>query len=510
MNKTFSLIKLEFIDSYNKNNKNYGLIALIIISILLALLFSAIINITFYAIFYSIEYQYIYPILLSISVIGLTFFSSVYRTKSTLFSLKDLNNLTPLPIKKSQIILAKLVLTYVEELIFSLILFLPCLIIYSTFDLMFILLGLILILTLPMLSLLFAFIISFIIQLLILRFNFLKYIGTAIYIIILIGICILSFLGNSIDESTTDFTSLNALMNQFPFNIIYKGFILHDILNIIIYLIITFISLIIVVFSYSIFYDKIYETLNYVGKKRKFKNEQIKRSNLLFGIMKNDLKHLLNEQMFLISGLVPVILTGIFTIMFSFSFKNIETIEVDLSSIILFINFFFLGMGTFTVYLITLEGKNFWINRSLPIKANTYLFSKLLLNQIIDGTIILIIDIILIIINKYALITSFFLIIMSQLYIFLTAIVGLLCNLKFPKLTWSDFRQIKNTIASFLMSIIMLVNGILIMVVSLLLFFMVSLNIAILTISLIIILESVIALIIYNKFAGKLYYKIEV
>lgn len=509
MNKMLSLIKLEFEDSFNRNTKNYGIIVLIIIAGFIAILFSALINFAFYAIFNETEYLYIYPVILSIAVIGLTFFSSIYRTKSTLFSPKDLNNLTPLPIKKRQIIIAKLLLTYVEQLIFSLIIFLPCLILYSTVDLMFIFLGLILIITLPMLSLLFAFIISFAIQLLILKFNFLKHLGTVFYIIVIIGICVLSFLSNNLEQSNTDLKSLISLMETFPFSLIYKGFVLHNVPNILLYLVITFMSLGLVICAYSLFYDKIYDALNYVGKKNKFKNTQIKSSNLLLSIMKNDFKHLLNEQMFLISGLVPVILTGIFTIMFSFSFRNIKS-EIDMSSIVLFINFFFLGLGTYTVYLITLEGKNFWINKVLPIKPKTYLAAKLLLNQIINGTLTIIIDIILIIVNKYSLTTSFFLVIMSQIYIFLIALIGLLFNLKFPKLVWSNFRQIKNTMASFLLSILASINGCVILFCSLLLFFLVSLNIAILVTTLIIVLETIIVLIMYNKFADKLYLNIEV
>lgn len=509
MNKMLSLIKLEFEDSFNRNTKNYGIIVLIIIAGFTAILFSALINFAFYAIFNDTEYLYIYPVILSIAVIGLTFFSSIYRTKSTLFSPKDLNNLTPLPIKKSQIIIAKLLLTYGEELIFSLIIFLPCLILYSIVDLAFIFLGLILIVTLPMLSLLFAFIISFIIQLLVLRFNFLKHLTTAFYIIFIVGVSLLSFLSNSVEQSNTDLESLTSLIEAFPFSLIYKGFILHDMLNILLYLAITLISLGLVIFVYSLFYDKIYDVLNYVGKKTEFKNKQIKSSNPLLSIMKNDFKHLLNEQMFLISGLVPIILTGIFTIAFSFSFKNI-TSEIDISPIVLFINFFFLGMGTYTVYLITLEGKNFWINKVLPIKPKTYLAAKLLLNQIINGTLIISIDIILIIVNKYSLTTSFFLVIMSQIYIFLIALIGLLCNLKFPKLVWSNFRQIKNTMASFLLAILASINGCVILFCSLLLFFLVSLNIAILVTTLIIALETIIVLIMYNKFADKLYLNIEV
>ena len=522
MSKFISLLKIEVEDSFNKSSrKSYTLRTAIILGALILLLFSGVINSLLFSLFNNTNYYYFYPIILSISVSSLTFFSAIYRTKGTMFSLKDKDNLTPLPIKKGTIVATKIVLVYLEELIFSAFIFLPCLFLYSTNDYAFIFYGLVLMLTLPMISLLLAFIVGFILQLLTIRFNWLRYFGTAIYFIFIVAMCTTSVWFNSGNSTNIDVSGMQNYQETFPFNFLYSIYVEHSILTLFIYLLCAVVSFGLVILLYASCYDKFYEAMNYVGKKPKFKKENIKTGNSFLTIVKNDLKHLANEQMFLISAILPGFLAGFLLIILNYSLvssisevgaskEEVEQVILMVRNCLLFSAYFFLGMAAYTSLSITLEGKNFWIIKTLPIKTKTYLGAKLLENQVLEGPIMFILSIILIMLNNYDISLSIFLIIGAQVFIFSMGCLGLLANLKYPRLVWSNYKQVKNSAANTLTCLLGMLIGLIVSVSGVVLYILINLTLAIAVASAIIIVLALVLFFLLKTKGPRLYAKIEV
>lgn len=527
MKNIISLIKLELEDSYNKSNKkNYALKTIIILIALIGIAISVFINFSIYQIVKLMpEYLYIYPLILIIATFLLTFFSLIYRTKNTIFSLKDNVNLTPLPIKKKDIIIAKITLAYLEELIFSLLIFIPSFFLYTQTDISYIFYGLILTLTIPMLSLLCAFIIGFLLQLLVTRIPFLKYFGTVLYMAFVIGCCLISLWTNTIalnlNDSNLNDSNLNAMLEVFPFNVLYNAFIAHNVFCLLGYIALTIVSFVLVVVLYTVFYDKFFNLLNYVAKKRKFTKDNIKTNKYFVTIIKNDLKRLVNEQMFFMSAIIPGILAGLLTVIFYFIFKyqtdvnttdpsTIEALDNMLSSIIIFIPLFFLSMASYTAFAITFEGKNFWIIKTLPISNKTYFWAKLVEQQILEGSLMLVSSIIIIIFAKFNILASISVIVLPQLFIFFTGCLGLFLNLLFPKLTWSNFKQIKNSVPNLIMGFGGMAIGISICIAGILLSSTVGLWAGFLAALIAIIVLIFVSFILLFKAGKSLYLRIEV
>ncbi len=515
MNSLVSLIKIGIEDTLSKttSKKASSILSIVLSTLLLLVLISAFLNFIVISAFgYS---SYFYPLFLSITLLSIIFFTSIYRVKAILFSVKDKVILNPLPLKKSTIISSKLILAYLEELIFGVVVYLPCIFLYSIDNPSFIFFGIMLSITTPMIALLFAFIVGFLLQMLTLRLPWLRYIGVALYILFVVSICLLSFITSEMETSgeIIDYTDmLSSYTNIFPLNLVYKGFILGELSYFFLYLGIAILTTIIVVFLYSVFYDKIYQAMDYIGNKPKYNKEQIKKSNINLSLIKNNLKEVVGNTMFFVAVLIPGIIVAIIYFGYHITLSGlVEGTEFNYTMVIMttLIMFCVLGISCYSSFAINLEGKNFWIVKTLPISDKVYLRSKLIVNQFFTGIITLIVSIVLATLNYIDIITSITVIIAPQLYIYFIGIIGLIFNLRFPKLIWSNYNQIKNSISSILTTIIGIVLGIIIFVLAIILdsYTVISYSVTILVISIIL---AITAYILYNKIAFKLYKKIEV
>ena len=108
-------------------------------------------------------------------------------------------------------------------------------------------------------------------------------------------------------------------------------------------------------------------------------------------------------------------------------------------------------MTSITSSVISLEGKNISILKSLPIKAKTILMSKIIAALVITTPILLIGDIILFIRFKISIIESLLLIILSVLVPLVSHFIGIIINLKYPKFDWENSSEVvKQSTSSFI------------------------------------------------------------
>ena len=108
-------------------------------------------------------------------------------------------------------------------------------------------------------------------------------------------------------------------------------------------------------------------------------------------------------------------------------------------------------MTSITNSLISLEGKNINILKSLPINTKTILLAKINSCLLITTPILLIGDIILFIRFNISLIEILFLILLSILIPLVSHFIGLIINLKYPKLdAENETEVVKQSMSSFL------------------------------------------------------------
>lgn len=106
-------------------------------------------------------------------------------------------------------------------------------------------------------------------------------------------------------------------------------------------------------------------------------------------------------------------------------------------------------MTSITSSMISLEGKSFNITKSLPVKPEKILLAKILTSNIIPVPVILICDIIFCIVFKVAIIDIIFILLASIIMPTFTALIGILINLKYPKMdATSDTEVVKQSMSS--------------------------------------------------------------
>lgn len=99
------------------------------------------------------------------------------------------------------------------------------------------------------------------------------------------------------------------------------------------------------------------------------------------------------------------------------------------------------SMTTITACAVSLEGKNLWIVRSMPVPAFKVLMAKLALHMTVSAPAIFLAQIACVITFKPSGLIVLWMLLLPQAYNLLLAFVGLWANLKFPKLNWQNETQ---------------------------------------------------------------------
>ncbi|WP_131469375.1 hypothetical protein [Ruminiclostridium cellobioparum] len=86
---------------------------------------------------------------------------------------------------------------------------------------------------------------------------------------------------------------------------------------------------------------------------------------------------------------------------------------------------------------ISLEGKNLWIVKSLPLKAMDIFRSKILLNLVITAPILVICSTVLTAVLGFTILEYLLIVAVGCSYCVFIAVAGLIINLHFPKLEWN-------------------------------------------------------------------------
>ena len=202
------------------------------------------------------------------------------------------------------------------------------------------------------------------------------------------------------------------------------------------------------------------------NKKVKLGNLNIKQKSKTRSLIKKELNTFFETPVFIINSGFALVLFLIAVIMIVIKFDSFlplltskqggAGIEKDVItsniSIMIFLLISFAGyMTSITNSVISLEGRNINILKSLPLKAKTILMSKIYSCLVITTPILVIGSIILFIKFKTSIIEAILLLILSILVPLVSHFIGLIVNLKYPKLdAESSAEVVKQSASSFI------------------------------------------------------------
>lgn len=400
----------------------------------------------------------------------LTLIEGVYKSGNLLFNCKDDDLLFSLPIKKSTILFIRIFKFYLFEILYNSLFLLPAMFAYVqhvNVDVTYYIVSIIAILLLPIIPIVISCIIGFLTTTFSSKFKF----KNIAQIIITMFILVVVFFASSnvqglIENLAQNATSINEIITRvyYPAGAYIKlvtEFNVQDLL--------VFVAINILVFVVSIFIlSKVYFRINSSSKETKSvnkninKNYKITTNKITTSLVKKELNKFINTPVFVVNaafGLVlfivccAVIVFKVDGIIEALATKELEVTAEQINSYIPAVLFVLISFAAFmssiTSSMISLEGKSFNILKSLPVKPSTIIFSKILSAAIIMIPLILLGDVIVFVRFNFSILEIIEIIIASVILPLISATIGILVNLKYPKMdAENDTEVIKQSMSS--------------------------------------------------------------
>ena len=472
MSNLWSLFKTTFINSIGINKifkekskgdriRNMSIAAIILISV---------IAVEVIAIEYSkslangLEIMGFIDLLLVMSFIlsvMMIFFTSIYKSQGILFSSKDYDLLMSLPIKRSTILVNKMIQLIGINYLFLLFVFIPPVFVYFSkveLSYIFFIYLFLVFLVLPLIPIVVSSIIAFIISYISSRVKHKNLIINSVTLLFILLIMFASFKsGDLVEKLIINSSSLSSgILKLYPpaiygvnalINLDFKDLAIFITISILIF------SIFVFVFnkSFKIINSKLQESFS----KSDYKIDKMNISSPIIALIKKEAKRYFASPIYVLNTIIGPVLLLIAAISTLFMGKDIlfkiMEIEVIDSIIPLFIIAFVCGilsLSCTTNSSISMEGKNLWILKSSPIKVVDIFKGKIILNLILILPAALISDIIFFYSINLSLIELVWLIIITILYSFIISIMGMVINNFFPNLNWtSETTVVKQSIS---------------------------------------------------------------
>ena len=494
MKKLISLLKATMsqdMSLFKIKSKNQSKARKIFLPILLALILMFAIG--SYAFMFAEELapNYLTYIILTIFIMItslLTLIEGVYKSQGILFEAKDNDLLFSLPISKSKIFFTRLFKLISFQFLYNSLFMLPVIVVYAMYEktnVSFYILSFIMLVLLPIIPTIIACIIGYIIKGIASRFKAKNLVQVIFTSAILLIIFYVSFnMQNMITSVTQNANSINEIITKiyYPAGLYIRLIQNFNIIDFIILLVINIIPAMLFVYIASIFYFKITSRLGEKGNNSKKANFEksvdkvFKVKSQLSSLINKEMKRFFSTPIFMINAGFGMVLILAVTIAISVNFDGMinnfmqgNDIEISISEIKTMMPKIFYGVVVFTSCMtcitssmISLEGKSFNITKSLPVAPKKILLAKVLTSNIISIPVILISDIIFFIVFKVKMIDILFILVASIIIPTFTAILGLLINLKYPKMdATSDTEVVKQSMSSMLSVFVGMFTGIL-------------------------------------------------
>lgn len=462
MTNLWLLIKTSLLDSFpiinklRKKRKSQALLLACILVYLLIFLGITIYMLMFAGLFKDANEPQL--ILMMGVVFGavLIFFQTLSKANSFIFRTKDYNLLMTLPISLKTIVASKLISLYIFNFFFAFTIMLPIYIAYSIingFNGVMFGIYLIVVILMPLfptaLSSLFAFLLGYIP----LKPKVKNILSTILYLVFFI--LFFSFYMKSMDATEDEMMQGVADLYKtfgkvyFLSNMIFSTFYELNILNLLIYALISIGSITLFVILVSFFFKSFNNFTNrhIYNKNYEIKKEKYKTNGEIKTLFIKELRNYISLPSYIMNTIVGPIISIIMTIYLSLELEGLleqvfestnQLSEVSLMGIMSCLLIFLVTMISTSSSSISLEGKSFWILKSSPVKTKSVFISKMLLNILLTVPFVIIDILIAGVIMKvkwYVMILAS----LSPIVLSITfSILGLFFNILFPKFTYDN------------------------------------------------------------------------
>ena len=414
-------------------------------------------------------------IILSVSV--MTIIEGVYKSESLLFNCKDDQLLLSLPIKRSTVLIVRIFKYYVFELLFNSLFFLPVIIVYTRWvnvTWTYYLTSFLMLLLLPIIPIVISCIIGALIAGISSHFKYKNIVQIVISMVFVLGVMYLSFNMNSIIIYLEEHaTSMNDFITKlyYPAGVYSKLVTDFNFIDLLIFIIVNIGLFTITILVLGKIYFKINSRLKKVvtnTKKNCVNSLSFKAHRKSISLIKKEINTFFKIPVFIVNAGFALVLFIVGTLLIVFKFDSVisllenselgiefsKEVVLNNTSIIIFLLVSLTSfMTSITNSVISLEGKNIVILKALPIKPKTILMSKVYAPLMITTPVLLLGECVLFVKFQTGFIEIILTILLSILMPLTSHFIGLIVNLKYPKLEWENATEVVKQSASSFISV---------------------------------------------------------
>ena len=417
--------------------------------------------------------MHLQPIVLALVVFGtsiMVLIEGIYKTGPLIFNCKDDQLLLSLPIKRRTVLFVRVFKFYVFELAFNALFIIPLVIAYSKWaenlNWTFYLTSLIMIFILPIIPIILSCIIGALTSGISSRFKYKNATQIISSMVILLGVLYISMNLDRIFEYVANHaSSVNDLITKiyYPAGLYASLATNFNLTSLLVFVLVNIVLYIISIYILSLFYFKINSRLKNVDSSTHVNVDKLKiKSNTKNqSLIKKELYTFFKTPVFIVNagfGMVLYIVMAIAVSLKLDTFIDAFTLAFDkkiilnnLSMIVFLLIAFTAFMTSITNSVISLEGKNINILKSLPVKTKTILISKVLSSLLLTTPVLLIGDIILFVRLEISIVECILLVVLSILLPLASHFIGIIVNLIYPKLDAENSAEVvKQSTSSFL------------------------------------------------------------
>ena len=404
----------------------------------------------------------------------LTIVQGIYKSGPLIFNCKDDQLLLSLPIQRRTVLFIRIFKFYVFELLFDTLFVVPLAVAYirwaDSFDWTFFLTSFVMLIMLPIIPIIISCIIGAISSGITSRFQHKNFVQISLSMLfLLIMFYFYSHVDDAFNYLVKHANSVYDLITKlyYPAGVYVRLVSDFQFFDLLLFVLVHVLAFTIAIFLLSKVYFRINSRLKQVTNHKKAKLGELKiRSRSVFhSFIRKEFSTFFNIPVFIINagfGLV-LFLVAVFSI--AFRFDGVLSVLTDPNGMQMSKDFIISRMPVFiflliaaTAYmtsitnsLISLEGKCISILKSLPVSTKTILMSKIYSSLLLTTPVLFIGDMVLFIRFRVSVVEAVLLLILSILVPLVSHFVGILVNLRYPKLDAENSTEVvKQSMSSFL------------------------------------------------------------
>ena len=378
---------------------------------------------------------------------------SIFKAGNMIFQRNAYEILSSLPISQTAVVVSRFIRLYIENLILAVGTLLPGMVVYGMFlrpDVSFYLIGLLVMLFIPLLPITVSVFVGTLITGISSRMKHKSLISTGLSILLLVVMMLFSSQMSSM-EGEVDLDKLKDLSEMVlaaikgiypPAAWLGEAMVTGNYGICFLAMAGGMFMVTAVIALVSVNYHSISRQLYSTSAKHDYQMENLKKTSVLGALYKREWKRYLSSSVYVTNTIMSPIMALLFSVMLLVlgeeQLQIYLELPIDIRGCIPFLVASIFCMMPTTCTSISLEGKEWWIVKSLPISMKDLLDSKILLNLSLAAPFWIVSEAILAMALRPNLLEMLWLLVIPAVMILFSSVYGITVNLKMPVFNWEN------------------------------------------------------------------------